>query len=388
MKHVLAVMIIGALSACGGGASKQRDALDGGAEGLVQPLAALPAGFCGNRRSFRCPNDAGPCLTWDTPTGQTVLLDGAQFSERQAGNIVGNEYLFTTGNGDGGSDLWSAAAGRAPTYLSSSPTRVGGISAAAKSPDGGAWFVEFIAIDDFHFDVTSVTEERGVVTPWVTSLSAPTSNGVAYGEWYFVAFERGLYALSSRGAPLLIATNQYLNDDLIISIAVDEETQTIFYVRSTENSFRLLSRPLYGTVDTVLAELPTMRFSLYQNGGMLVVHDGFIYVNSLVGVYRVPMTGGQLELVYPGEELEYIGGAIKPASMVIHGDKLYFGELCHYEDQIAGYGTVELDLTQLTARWLDLDPAYPLVPHVTDYGAYGSEGVVHATPDGAFIFRE
>lgn len=377
----------------GGGGNEQQD--DGGFViiitdgGLVYPLPELPEESCGTQQQFACPNDAGACVTWETPGSQQIVITTAQLDNfTYIAGRVGDELAYVTSSADGGSALWTAAAGRAPKLIHESEEIA--MSALSASPSGYAWWfvgAQGSGPNSRRYEISYVLPTGGVNQAVSPKAAPPVSNGVAYGSSYVVALADGLHAFYPAGESLLVPMSVIANDS-IPSIAVDEATEDVFYVRfDITNGHRLWRHSHSSGNETLLTDLPAMGGIYTKVGGMIALHDGYVYVISVVGLYRVPMTGGALQLVFRGEAFPQYGGTLKSASLVRHGDKFYFGKICHFDADAPGYGTVELDIANLSARWLDLDPAYPLVPHVVGYQAWANEGSVYASPSGAFIFR-
>ncbi|MGV3621634.1 MAG: hypothetical protein ACO1OB_12495 [Archangium sp.] len=389
----------GGTASGGGGATGGGTSSTGGGDGglvvvivdggFVYPLADLPEENCGSRQQFTCPGDAGPCITWDTATSQEVVVTSAQLANlHSVAGRAGDELAYLTSLPDGGNTLWSAAGGRAPRMLREGDAL--SVSSISASASGYAWW--FVGghgsgPDSYGYDISYVLPSGGVNVAIPSKPASPTSNGVAWGSSYAVAMLDGLHSFYPAGESLLVQPSLFPNDT-IQGIAVDEATSDLFYVRfDSENGARLWRHDNATGDETLLTDLPSVNGVQLANGGMVALHGGYVYVLSVVGLHRMAMDGsGDLQLVFRGEEFPQYGGTLKSGSLVVHGDKFYFGKVCHYDADAPGYGTVELDVVNLSARWLDLDPAYPLVPHVTGYLPWG-EGPVYASPSGAFIFR-
>lgn len=409
MKRFLAAVTVCLMSGCfnapdervfdGGintdGGSSNTDAgtqNDAGVTPPIAPIAELPEANCGTLQVLRCPSGPDGCLTWETPGTQQVVARQSEFGELQSIlGRVGDEFVYVSANAAGGSTMWTRSATTAPRALktTNAGTKLQSGQAISRAPSGSAWWFVghyVTGVGSGTFEINYVMPGGQVATA-ATKSAYPTSNGVAFGSNYVVALNDGLYSFSATDETRLVQTTG-IEGDKIHSVDVDEANGFIFYVRyDGPTGDRLMRRSINSQDEVLMSAVPRVQALGAATGSSLSVHDGYVYVLSVLGLYRIPVnTPGQLELVFAGEEFPQYGGTLQNLSLVRHGDKLYFGKVCHHDADAPGYGTIELDITQRSVRWLDLDPAYPVVPHVASYDSWPG-GPVFASPAGAFIMR-
>lgn len=427
MKRILAVMTLCLMSACfddpeelplgvvdagsmtgggsgatGGGTSSGGGTATGGGSGggtqlindggLIE-LANLPEASCGNRREFKCANDAGPCVTWETTSTDEVAVTSAELgAQRRIGGRIADRFMWIAHSGVDHSVLWSVSPSTAPEKLETTDTGtlLRSVHAMSAAPFGTTrWYVGNyvdVSANNNRFDVKFV-RPSGTVSTSFTSASGPTSNGVAFGSNYAVAFQDGLYLADDNTHTRIVSLAA---GELIVDVAVDDARTFIFYVRSdSTNGERLWRHEISTGTQTLMASMPRTDGVNSERSGTLTVYGGNVYVLGVLGVFHMPMTStGTLELMFGGEAFPQYGGMMKARSLVRHGDALYFGKVCHFDADAPGYGTVELNLTQHSARWLDLDVNYPRVPHVAAYDAWEVQSPVYGGPTGVFILRD
>lgn len=353
-------------------------------------LAALPEASCGTALVQEC---LGPCLTWETAgqPSQTVASLVELGSFHYVAGRTENEFLYVTMEPDGGSALWRSIDGGAPAEITSLPPgRLSMVSAMAAGTYG-TWLVGSILSNGVNTNaiayIVNTTNELAVASTKTQTLY-PTSNGVARGSDYYVALTDGLYSFYPAGESRLYF-NPPTDSATITSIAVDDAEQNIYFVRGGSGGYAVWHFSFATNEATVLTSLPFDLVGYAMGVNALALHDGWLYVLGVRGLVRLNLTTPTtLELVYAGEPFPQYGGTLKQVGVRALGGKLYFGSICHFDADAPGYGTVELDPQALTARWLDLDPAFPRVPFVTSSEAWSDEGPVYARPGGAYIMRQ
>jgi hypothetical protein len=120
-----------------------------------------------------------------------------------------------------------------------------------------------------------------------------------------------------------------------------------------------------------LAAVPL--FTVDDALGSLVVRPEAAYVLGNQALYRVPRAGGPTERLYAGEPFPQYAGTLKQSSLRTDGSKLYLSQVCHFDADAPEYGTVELDLTLLSARWLNRAPGFPFLPGVQPRETFTTE---------------
>lgn len=238
-------------------------------------------------------------------------------------------------------------------------TSFGSISAPAWDPAYGLWFTT---------DTTGASPERSVRVspllggePQVSSvaypqITGPTSNGIAEGSNYLVAQADGLWEFYPAGGSRLVAAPD------IVSIAAEGDHLVFSSCNSSGNgpcAVVAYSRSA-GTTQTLIGPVD-------EDIRSLAIEGGAVYALSGRRLRRVPLSGGVVEVLYEGESFPQHSGTLAPRSLKVEGDRAYLGEICHRDADAPGYGTVELDLTAGTSRWLNADPAFPHVPHVVPF---------------------
>lgn len=370
-------------SATGGGA-----AADGG---LVPSLAPLPMASCGTAVVQQC---LGACLTWDRagqasqPVASVPDLAGLNF-------VVGrtaDDFLYVRTGGDGGAELWRSVDAGSPSHVTFGPAGDLTHVEALATSSYATWFVAGLRQDNVGEGVVGYVLSG--TSHFSQAASVPhglgtTSNGVALGSDYYVALSDGLYAYYPAGSSRLVDVSS--TTEAITALAVDAPGANLFFVRRSSSGATLwrMSLAVFPGAPTQVASLPTSVGGVQGPRDVIVVHDGWVYSLGVRELVRVSTaTPAVVEVLYAGEAFPQYGGTLKAGSLRAFDGKLYFGSVCHFDADSPGYGTIELDPLALTARWLDLDPPFPLVPYVTAYQSSEDEGPVYARPSGAYIMRQ
>ncbi len=365
--------------------------------GLVTPLARLPEASCGRVESLAatpCPQDAGTCISL-LRSGQAEVNVVTEADIPAVSNFgafpiapAGNGFLFSVSTTTQ-SSLYYTRAGAAPHVLQSA--RELNVLAVANSPSYGFWYIaEPTSLSGLHSrDLMLVTDAASGGASIVVSTNlpeAPTSNAVAVGTNYFVAFSDGLHSFYPAGggviSPLTSVTGE---PERILHIAAN--TTDIVLLQCTLSSVRCAVRRFDRATNqttTLLRDLTRLVGGVLP-GASVAVTGGHAYVLGVLELLRVPLTFGPAELVYAGEDFPQYRGTLRGNSLEAIGGKVYFGSVCSFDADAPGYGAVELDPTTLTARWLELDPNYPFVPHLQD--AVFSRTVAWRAPAGVFVTR-
>ena len=390
--------------ATGGGAAQGGGQGGGGGSvvanpdaGLVVPLARLPEASCGRVESLSttpCPRDAGTCISL-LRSGQAEVNVATETDIPAAKNFgmrpiapAGNGFLFMVGT-TMETSFYYARAGAAPRVLQTAPQL--DVMAIANQSSYGIWYVaqpdSLTGIFSRDLMLVVGAENGGSASVAFRNLpEAPTSNGVAVGSDYFVAFPDGLHSFNPAGggriSPLTSISGQAETIGHIAATSTD-----VVYLQCTEFPARCAVRRF----DRALNQTSTLLRDLTQlvggvsTGASVAVVGSHAYVLGALQLLRVPLTGGAPELVYAGEEFPQYTGTLRGGSLEAIGGKLYFGSVCFFDADAPGYGAVEVDPTSFTARWLELDANYPFVPYLED--RIHSSRVAWPTPAGVFVGR-
>jgi hypothetical protein len=339
-----------------------------------------------------CTNDGG-CVQFLGVDGGSQTVATFERGTAIAHGAAGGGLIYQS---DGNATFRYATPGRAPSSILITNADMG-LSIApgsiSDSPSYGFWFiVEDVDGAQVTRSLRLVTNGSGVAT-YTNSIDArPTSNGVALGTDYFVALEDGLHSYypagGSRVAEVTSVTGQ---PEQILGIASDSVFEVFFLqcispYANGRCSLWKYEAPLNTNPRTTMLvqELPSIGSGVSSSLSIRVLGD-WVYVLGVQYLLRVPRAGGAPEVVYRGEEFPQYGGTLKAGSLEAIDGKLYFGSVCHFDADLPGYGTIELDPTSLTARWLDLDPRWPLVPHITGFEPWASGAGPWATSQGTFL---
>lgn len=391
--------------ATGGGAAIGGGTAGGGAgggvpslpdAGLVTPLLALDAANCGRVRELLepCVADAGSCFALLRPGQSEVNIVVLE-------DILPDTYWSAIGPASGGfvfgstadsepfeSSLWYARAGSAPRKLQSGP-RLRGI-ATADQPNYGFWYVAETQDPGVSRNLMLVAglASGGAPVPVASNLPEPTSNAVAVGTDYLVAFHDGLHSYYAAGgglvSPLVSVSG---GSERIVHIAADA-TDVVFLQCTTDFPYECALKSYARQGNSVAATLIS-RVELLI--GRSSIHTGFsvtllgphAYVLGVQNLLRIPRSGGTIERVYAGESFPQNGGTLRGESLKNIAGKLYFGSVCYFDADAPGYAAVELDPATATARWLELDPTWPFVPHLETRVSNG----LNAWPSDQGVFR-
>ncbi|MDP2272569.1 MAG: hypothetical protein Q8N23_11350 [Archangium sp.] len=365
--------------------------------GLVTPLARLPEPSCGRVESLGatpCPQDAGICISL-LRSGQAevnVMTEADIPAVSNFGSLpiapAGNGFLFSVRTTTE-SSLYYARAGAAPYVLQTAPQLE--VLAVADSPSYGFWYIaEPTSLTGLHSRdlmlVTGATSGGAAIGVFPNLPEAPTSNAVAVGSNYFVAFSDGLHSFYPAGggviSPLTSVTGE---SERILHIAAN--TTDIVYLQCTMSPVRCAVRRFDRATNqttTLLRDLTRLMGGVMP-GASVAVTGGHAYVLGVLQLLRVPLTGGPAELIYAGEDFPQYTGTLRGNSLEAIDGKVYFGSVCRYDADAPTYGAVEIDPATLTARWLELDPDYPFVPHLQD-GVF-NRTIAWRAPAGVFVAR-
>ncbi len=349
--------------------------------GFVARLANLDERRCNTRLPVpgACAVDGGECITFHRADGgveevatSTQVFSGSTFHYPLG--LVGGGLAFVTYGVGGGSTLWHARPGAPPAIVQTTSDALQSVYGVADArPTYGFWYLaERYAGSPPMLTSRALMLDANLPPSGATAASAtlprPTSNAAANGSNYYVAFEDGLHSFYPAGGGLISAVGA--TDETIVALDVDDEAVVYLQCRAPWPTrchvFRVDHRPVPQT-RLLLATLDGLAGGVGP-GVSIALLGGHVYVLGVQGLVRVPRAGGPVELVYRGEAFPQYGGTLQSGSLLVLGDKLYFGGICHFDADAPGYGTIELDPVARTARWLDDDPAYPFVPHVTPSG--------------------
>jgi hypothetical protein len=366
---------------------------------LVPPLAVLDEARCGAAREIpgQC-QGSRRCLTFHRPDGGSEeLAGGAVFGPDawlhfSAGLAQGGLAFVTATPAGVGSTLWYARPGSAPLAVQQSSEPLESVYGFAEGRQAYAfWYIAErcvgIAPQVCNRQLLLATDESSpAVAVTGTSLPRPTSNARAWGSNYFVAFPDGVHRFYPAGESL-IAPLEAEGEEVR---SLDVDATDLVYLQCSTTRFEHCTLYRMGTTG---GPQPRVELAYFEGlgGGVLrrtslVLLDGYVYVLGVRELVRVPKAGGPVELVYRGEEFPQYGGTLNSGSLVERQGKLYFGSVCHFDADAPGYATVELAPSAGTARWVELDPAFPFVPHVTPYQPWEREVWWH-TAAGIIVAR-
>lgn len=376
----------------GGGGLALNDA------GLVTPLAHLAPARCGVARNIggACQGDAGLCISLlrDGQPEVNVLTDldvapPTPFSLGPIGPASGG-FLSLVRDGAGTQDsLWYARAGAAPHVVqSASDLSVIGV---ADQPAYGLWYIAVLrssgGVETHDLMLAAGIAAGGtaqVAAPHLTQL--PTSNAVAVGSTYYVAFPDGLYSFFADGGGRLVPLTSVSGEHETITRIAADATDIVF-LQCTDFPARCALRRYDRSTNattTLLRDLEQLVGSV-STGTSVALNAGHAYVLGVLHLLRVPRAGGAVEVVYSGEEFPQYTGTLRGDSLQAIDGKLYFGSVCEFDADAPTYGAVELDPVGLTARWLELDPNYPFVPYLER--GVSESARAFATSAGVFVAR-
>jgi hypothetical protein len=387
----------GGASTGGGGGTQGTDAGFQIADaGFVARLPALPEARCKMPIPGACTNDGG-CIEFLEADGgrRTLLTFGDALPELHG---AGPNVIIERGTATGVSiELGKPDGTTSSLRTSTTPSGIFVMPETVSADTGyGTWFV-------LEHRETGMPAGRALLLAPGSSGPAtftnpidarPTSNGVALGSTYFVAQPDGLYSFYPAGGGRVAQLTSVTGlEETIFAIATDDVREA-FWVQCTNPypggtcSLWRYESPLNSTPRSTMLvqELPTL------GGGVgaalsIRVLGNHVYLLGVEYLLRIPRTGGALELVYRGEEFPQYGGTLKSGSLETVDGKLYFGSICHFDADYPYYGTVELDLATSSARWLDLDPRWPIVPHLVDPEPFPNGWSPWATSAGTFVLR-
>ncbi|MBL8952956.1 MAG: hypothetical protein JNK82_19420 [Myxococcaceae bacterium] len=365
---------------------------DGGA--LIDTLGMLPMADCFNPILPRECHDAGTCITFHQQGQQPQVV--FQMNELPAGQsfnytlgVTERGLLFVSSSAGQGGRLHLVAHGQprveVQTTAANQQLHAYGLH---DSPGYGFWYRA-----DISHGLTSVSQSLMLSTSdsavFTNAFTAGfTARPFSRGTNYYAAVDDGVYSYYPAGGGR-VATKQapLSTPEDIVGIAGDDEG--VVFVQCPQN--RQGACRLFDARRFAPAVVPFASFTGLQGGGgggavSIAIAGGHIYVLGATRLYRVPRTGGAVEVVYRGEVFPAYGGTLASDSLKAIGNKLYLGSICEYDADAPGYGTVELDLATLQARWLNLDPAYPYVPYIAPYrGAEGQH--LWRAVDGVYVVR-
>lgn len=344
---------------------------DGGA---VAPLTALPSSECHAARL-----DAGctGCVTLHRAgVAPEVVASGADWPAADTIHFTvgsaGDGLVFATQSSAGqGSTLWLARSGLPPLALRSTVVGEDFSEVAAVAQAGSElWLVADRYAGTFSFGRDVLRSTGGAATAVATMVSHEvTSNGAVMGSSYFVGLADGVHEYTPAGDSLYAASTEVV---ALTADAAGVVFVTCPLVRTV--ACKVWSAPR-GSAPGVLAQLSELR-SAAGSRASVVVRGGDVWVLGATTLWRLPRAGGPAVAMYTG--------TLKPSSLKLQGGKLYFGAACEADTSFA---SVELDPAARSARWLNLDPAYPLVPYLTAFEAFREESTTFATPLGVYQVR-
>ena len=319
-----------------------------------------------------CANDAGTCLLLypyglktkpplEALTGSQLGLDTFHYN-----TLWGSDWLFFT-------TYRSNTLPPAPSRLLALPALGGALAPvltlqqptdrfdtiyAPAVTTGRMWFIA--EIDTAAGRSVSLYLSNG--TPWSAATVAalnvplPTSNGVAVGSDYFVAHADGVYSYYPAGggriAQLPGVVKIAVTADEVLSVSCSAIAGVGCSLHRTDRKTFVTQQLLGGVQDRV---------------GSIAMLGAQVYVLGTLGLIRVPLAGGASEVVFKGSPFPQHTGTLDPLSLSAHNGKLTFGSICHPDADAPGYGTIELDPAARTARWLNLEPEFPLVEGVKPF---------------------
>ena len=126
----------------------------------------------------------------------------------------------------------------------------------------------------------------------------------------------------------------------------------------------------------------------FELAGSMVLWGSELYVLTGRSLLRYPAQGGAPTVVFTGGPLPQHPGTLMQKSLRRVGNTLRFGSVCHFDADAPGYGTMDLDPIAATARWMNVDPAFPMIEGLAPYMNYEQMPVtnahglylMHATP--------
>ena len=370
----------------GGGALALSDA------GLVTALAHLAPARCGVARNLGgpCEGDAGMCITLlrsGLPELSVVTdLEVAPATFVPIGPVTGG-FLFAQRDGAASQSTLRYSRLPAPTRVIQAATDLS-VFALADEPSYGLWYIASsqsspgVTTNDLML-VADITAGGTAVIAAPSLAALPTSNAVAVGSSYFVAFPDGLYSYYAAGGGRLVPLSSVTGEHETITRIAADATDIVFLQCTDFPSRCALRRHDRGTgVTTTLVRDLEQLVGSVSTGTSVALNAGHAYVLGVLHLLRVPRAGGAVEVVYSGEEFPQYTGTLRGDSLQAIDGKLYFGSVCEFDADAPTYGAVELDPVGLTARWLELDPNYPFVPYLER----GVSESARAFPTSAGVF--
>jgi hypothetical protein len=240
-----------------------------------------------------------------------------------------------------------------------SDSTVSDIGAPAWDPSYGLWFVPHVTGAGAEQSVRVATTAGMTMSHSIVAypnVSSPTSNGVALGSDYFVAHADGLWSYYPAGGSRVAAIPG------IVSIAGDDE----HVVFSACDQGSLGPCTLY-RYDRAGGAVQALLGPIGEDLRTVALEGNAAYAISGRRLRRVPLGGGPAEVLYQGDGFPQHTGTLSSRTLKVAGNKVYLGQICHFDADAPGYGTVELDLDAATARWLNADPDFPYVPQLVPY---------------------
>ncbi len=323
--------------------------------------------------SAACGNEGGPCLVLHRK-GQapTAVLTGADFVDDSFHfmSLVTDDYLFfatyrTVFTHPGPPRFVAAPAlGGGMTDLLALPEHasLNNIEGAAWNPSWGLWFIS---------DLNDVTPRRNVhlasnaggeltgSSVAYPDVGAPVSNAVARGSGYLVAHADGLYEYYPAGRSRLV------EQEGIRAIAANEDV--VAYSVCAPPNF--IDCTVHGYDRTALTTWAYTGF--FGDVFSLAIVGDELFGLSGRYLFRAPLSGSVAAVRYEGGTLPQHSGTLLSRSLRADGNKLYFQQVCYFDADAPGYGTIELDPTLGTARWLNTDPDFPFVNNLGVYQGWG-----------------
>lgn len=331
------------------------------AVGLISSPGAITQAQCrGPRFAADCASDAGTCLVLFRPNLPPLeVLSQAQLgtlSSPLTAHANDDWYLFTTGPTVAGDRARLVAVpslgGPAQDLLVlQRPTdRFESVFSAASSAYG-TWFIAEVEANGVRSSTLYLARNLGPTLGLVgvaQFLPPPVTEGVALDADYFVAFADGVWGYDATGGHRLVQASG------VNALAASAREVVFSTCEGTRCAVHRFDR--WSFVTTPL--LPPA-----ENGiGSVAIVGGDAWALGPGTLTRIPLTHPDAaEVVFRGGP-NPAPGTLDPRSLKVDVRKVSVGALCSVDPDAREYGTIELDLTTRSARWLNLDPAYPFLP--------------------------